>query len=219
MVIQTEDCNVFWESKNAKDCIFLHNKFFACETAQLTNGTYQIIRDEQAPEMVSWQLECAILRLEYEEQTRLTEAFLQIDGRRLHGRIGENNVQWTLQPNVDGEYQLVLADVAGNRSERFLPIQTGFELPQAAAAQLQTFPNPANPEAVIAFSLPENAEPIRLKIYNVKGQCVRSWENISGSQVRWNGQNQQGETAASGIYFVQLQHSQGVLSCKMALMK
>ena len=85
-------------------------------------------------------------------------------------------------------------------------LSTGHEL-VAAELSLMNFPNPFNPETTIRFNLPE-AGKVTLNIYNIKGQKVRELINdkIAAGQhsVVWNGKDEGGKQAASGVYFYRL---------------
>lgn len=71
----------------------------------------------------------------------------------------------------------------------------------------QNFPNPFNPETTISYELPASSQ-VTLTIFNMKGQVIRSL--VSGQMsagfhsVVWNGKNDLGQNAASGIYLYQL---------------
>lgn len=70
------------------------------------------------------------------------------------------------------------------------------------------FPNPFNPSTTISFRLPETAD-IRLSIYNVIGQKIRTLANASLASglhtFEWNGKNDFGQDVVSGIYIYQLE--------------
>jgi hypothetical protein len=72
----------------------------------------------------------------------------------------------------------------------------------------QNFPNPFNATTTICYQLPE-ASPVVLQIYNARGQLVRTLvhqEQTTGRhRVVWNGQDEHGADAASGVYFCSLQ--------------
>ena len=74
-------------------------------------------------------------------------------------------------------------------------------------ALLQNFPNPFNPETTIGYNLAESAD-VRLQIYNVVGQVVRTLvaepQTAGRYQVRWNGMDDRGVPVSSGIYFYQV---------------
>lgn len=86
----------------------------------------------------------------------------------------------------------------------------------------EAYPNPFNPSTTLSFDLP-TAAPVRLDIYNVKGQLVRTLVNgdlPKGShKVIWNGDDASGRTVASGVYLYRLQSGDKVLTSKMMLMK
>jgi flagellar hook assembly protein FlgD len=63
-----------------------------------------------------------------------------------------------------------------------------------------------------------------LRIYNTLGQLVRTFEasNLQArgvSLVRWDGTNNSGETASSGVYFVVLNTPRGTHAAKLLMMK
>jgi len=76
-------------------------------------------------------------------------------------------------------------------------------------ALLPNFPNPANPETWIPFTLSEDAHVV-IRIYNINGQLIRTLDlghRASGVYVsmdktaHWNTRNAAGEKVASGVYF------------------
>ena len=82
--------------------------------------------------------------------------------------------------------------------------------PQAPPLQSrlhQNYPNPFNPSTTIAFDL-EKATNVEICVYNVKGQLVREilHSNLTAGShsVVWDGRDEGGKTAASGIYFIKL---------------
>jgi len=66
------------------------------------------------------------------------------------------------------------------------------------------FPNPFNPSTNIDFTL-ANELNVRIDIYNIRGQRVRTLVNeplgVGRHTVMWNGDDQQGRDVSSGIYF------------------
>ena len=85
----------------------------------------------------------------------------------------------------------------------------------------QNYPNPFNAGTVIDFDLIKTSD-VRLSIYNVLGQEVWSYneELQAGPQsIRWDGTQQNGESAASGIYFYRIQANDFVATKKMTLLK
>ena len=82
------------------------------------------------------------------------------------------------------------------------------------------YPNPFNPATSISFNLP-NPVSWSLKIYNVAGQLVRTFEGYSSGQmsVIWNGKDNSGNEVASGIYFYKLNAGNLTATKKMVLTK
>jgi hypothetical protein len=82
----------------------------------------------------------------------------------------------------------------------------------------QNFPNPFNPSTVITYSLPR-AEPVRLVVYNLLGQEVRTLVDgvrPAGSHtVRWDGTDNHGLRVAAGVYLYRLYAGSQTLTRKM----
>jgi hypothetical protein len=119
--------------------------------------------------------------------------------------------------------QVVLADQKAALipvGDQIVTVPVGFELSQ-------NYPNPFNPSTTIKFTLPEQQGganlPATLKIYNVLGKVVRTLVNepmASGDhQVVWDGKDDRGNQAASGIYFYKLRAGDFQDTKKMVLMK
>lgn len=83
------------------------------------------------------------------------------------------------------------------------------DLPGVATAYLgQAYPNPFNPQTTISYALPEAAR-VDLEVYDLAGRLVRRL--VTGEArdsgvhlVNWNGQDEAGRAAASGIYLYRL---------------
>ena len=90
-------------------------------------------------------------------------------------------------------------------------IQTTPNTPDTPTARTTTLwnarPNPFNPQTTIDFSLASSAA-VSIAIYDVKGALVKTLvdETMPAGEhsARWNGVDEQGRSAASGIYFVRM---------------
>jgi hypothetical protein len=84
------------------------------------------------------------------------------------------------------------------------------------------YPNPFNPSTTISFVLPKR-ERVEIKIYNALGQFVRGLVNeereAGENKIVWNGKDNDGRGAASGIYFYHVQSSKNFATGKMVLQK
>lgn len=86
----------------------------------------------------------------------------------------------------------------------------------------QNHPNPFNPITVIDFALP-TASQVKIDIYNVLGQKVRTLVNEEMTanyySVTWDGTNDNGQAAASGIYFYKIEAGKFQNTKKLMLLK
>ena len=91
----------------------------------------------------------------------------------------------------------------------------------------QNYPNPFNPETWIPYQLREGSNVV-IKIYSATGELVRDMElgyKPAGSYISqyrasyWNGRNEAGEYAASGIYFFTIQAAEFNAIRKMVVAK
>jgi hypothetical protein len=87
----------------------------------------------------------------------------------------------------------------------------------------QNSPNPFNPSTRIAYRLPETGD-ATLRVYNLQGQRVRTLIDgpvaAGAGEVTWDGRDDAGQSAASGIYFYELRvGDQLIQSRKMHLLK
>lgn len=84
------------------------------------------------------------------------------------------------------------------------------------------YPNPFNPATTIIYRL-DNAAEIELTVYNVKGQRIDRFQQSHHSggifSYLWNGSKENGEVAASGVYFYELRSGRFVSSKRMILIK
>jgi len=112
-------------------------------------------------------------------------------------------------------------------NEIYVDISTGVSnednraLPEKYALSQNT-PNPFNPETVIQYQLPRQAE-VRLEIYNLLGELVKTLVDEKQSagyySVSWNGKDEFGRDVASGLYFCNLKTNDFVQMRKMVLVR
>ncbi|MFH2035502.1 MAG: FlgD immunoglobulin-like domain containing protein, partial [Candidatus Zixiibacteriota bacterium] len=85
----------------------------------------------------------------------------------------------------------------------------------------QNYPNPFNPSTTIEFSMPI-AGFWEMEIFNIQGQIVRHYlgETDAGNvTIHWDGQSENGQTVASGIYFYRVNAGEYSDTKKMTLIK
>jgi len=92
---------------------------------------------------------------------------------------------------------------------------------------LVNYPNPFNPETWIPYELAEDSDVV-IRIYSVSGSLVRTLRlgyrhagvySFKGKAAHWDGRNQSGESAASGIYYYAIQAGDFTSIRKMILAK
>jgi sugar lactone lactonase YvrE len=101
----------------------------------------------------------------------------------------------------------------------------GHPLVPTAFTLFPNFPNPFNPRTTIQYYLPKETK-VTLKIYNTRGQEVRElvdeYQSAGLKSVVWDGRNNSGMTANSGVYIQRIRttdHEIPVQSRKMVLSK
>lgn len=96
-------------------------------------------------------------------------------------------------------------------------------IPAPVFSLAQNHPNPFNPSTRISFSLARSEQPAHLRIYNAKGQLVKTLlEGIqpAGPQsLVWDGRDDSGNPVSSGIYLFRLESGGESLTRKMILLK
>lgn len=129
---------------------------------------------------------------------------------------------------IDWDFAVVW-DIFENESYPFLHYQDG---PTSVSQELESipqitklignFPNPFNPETTILFNLADAGE-VKLEIFNIKGQKVRSFRvDYAGGgeqQIVWDGRDEKGRCAGSGVYLYRLIFGDTVQQSKMLLLK
>lgn len=113
----------------------------------------------------------------------------------------------------DAIIPVALNVLANDAADNKIPLITGLD---------NCFPNPFNPETKISYQLAEDSC-VRLDIYNVKGQKVKSVineEQKAGTyQVIWEGTNSAGYKVSSGIYFYRMKTDDKTFTKRMLLLK
>ena len=111
-------------------------------------------------------------------------------------------------------------------------IESAVEMPQETVSavperlELTACPNPFNSTTVVSFVLPENqvGQAVNIKIFNYLGQVVQNREiAATGMQskfdFRWDGIDEDGDAAASGIYVAVIHAGDFSKSIKITLLR
>jgi flagellar hook assembly protein FlgD len=85
---------------------------------------------------------------------------------------------------------------------------------------IQIFPNPLRPaighKLMIFSNLPANT---RLRIYTLAGELVNELNTGVSGTTSWDGTNQSGQKAASGVYYVYVQGAGDSKTLKVAVQR
>ncbi len=84
------------------------------------------------------------------------------------------------------------------------------------------YPNPFNPSTIISYDIPK-AGKVEIRIYDISGKLIRTIVNQSQAaglhKAHWDGRNEAGKKAASGIFVYTVKFGKICLSKKMILLK
>ena len=98
---------------------------------------------------------------------------------------------------------------------------TDAEIPKATTLS-DNFPNPFNPVTRIAFGLKEKGH-VKMRVYDVSGRLVRvlvdEIREAGAYEVLWDGNNNEGRSTASGIYFCRMEAADYERTLKMVLLR
>ena len=87
------------------------------------------------------------------------------------------------------------------------------------------YPNPFNPETRVVYGVPDNLtgdESMRLDIYNVEGKLIRTLDvdpNPGWHEVQWDGKDERGVVASTGLYLTRFAVGSMVTTGKMTMVK
>ena len=84
------------------------------------------------------------------------------------------------------------------------------------------YPNPFNPQTKVLLAMHE-AGPVTVRVYDVQGRLVRTLHDgalaAGRHELPWNGTDDAGRAAPSGVYFVRMAHAGGVDQQRLSLVK
>ncbi len=129
-------------------------------------------------------------------------------------------------------YKLVDVDMNGVRSghgpvsARPQAVDQPGDTRVPSAFYLKNYPNPFNPQTTIVFDLSsfnQDAVPVTLAVYDLTGKKIRTLYqgelNAQTHRFIWNGRNDAGQLAPSGIYLYRLVSPKVTVTRKMTFMK
>ena len=125
----------------------------------------------------------------------------------------------TLSPYVGVYY---LDDVSMTLDSAITSVETAGSGTVPVQFEIGNYPNPFNPQTTIHFSI-DRTENVKVMIYDIRGRAIRTLVNktLNGGiyNTVWDGKNDSGNAAASGIYFAMLRSGEKVKIHKMMLVR
>jgi hypothetical protein len=172
--------------------------------------------------VVSWELSSAEenLRFAVLRSVRPADEYVEIEDAAV-ARSGSSYSfkDSRLEPGAIYRYRVDVIDETGRRE---LFETDAVAAPSMPLALHQNHPNPFNPSTTISYYLPEKAR-IRLEVYDIAGRRVATLDDGERERgahaVVWNGMDERGNPAASGVYFGRLAAGKETLSRKMVLLR
>ena len=126
-----------------------------------------------------------------------------------------------LVAGADPSTALALTEVQLNEGRIEALFQAGSALPTVLALY-PNYPNPFNPQTTLRYDLPRPGQ-VQLTIYNLVGQRVRTLvdrhQQAGHYRLTWDGKDDAGFAAASGLYLYRLESETGSLVRKMLMVK
>jgi hypothetical protein len=128
---------------------------------------------------------------------------------------GDNYYYWLIAHSVDGTRETFFL---GNVMLR--NCEPNDNQPQNTSV-ISVFPNPLPLNTDVAFDISvKEHETAIFKIFNIRGQLVRSWDLRAGRQIKkWNQRDNNNRIVPTGVYFYQLQSQSTNIVQKMMIVK
>lgn len=130
----------------------------------------------------------------------------------------------SLEAIVNMDKMVVTADVPVIGSIQLVmnPAKKGVNALPTEYALHQNYPNPFNPATTLKYDLPEDAQ-MTLKVFDILGREVitlaNEFKKAGHYSVKWTGQDNHGNSVATGIYFCQFNTENYSKTLKMVLVK
>jgi len=126
---------------------------------------------------------------------------------------------WNITAVYDGDWESEFSETVGygpgpSSDPNLIPLVTVLD---------GNYPNPFNPETTISFSVTQNSDFVTLKIFNIKGQKIKTLINeilpAGNHSVVWDGTDDHDKKVSSGVYLYKMQAGNYLETKKMILMK
>ena len=116
----------------------------------------------------------------------------------------------------------LISQVFGNLFNESSPADDPALTPVSGFRLYPSYPNPFTRETFIPIESKDSSSPLKVEVYNLKGQIVRVLYNslpAAKTQLSWDGKDAFGKAVSTGIYFIKVQQGTKVQSRKVLLLK
>ncbi|MCE5251893.1 T9SS type A sorting domain-containing protein, partial [bacterium] len=131
--------------------------------------------------------------------------------------LKDDSYFWSIYEDAQGIKWLGTANMLTSVGTKAAPLKKSIAHPMQMKIT-GNYPNPFNPDTTIEFYIPED-ERIDISVYSITGQKIRTLlvqEMQAGTHtVAWNGKDDKGILASSGVYFFRLEAGKAVLNHRM----
>ncbi|MCK9309310.1 MAG: endonuclease [Candidatus Cloacimonetes bacterium] len=125
---------------------------------------------------------------------------------------GANYCYWLKALTLDGrEYFFGPSSIVVN------PSSASDDTQSPALQDVKLYPNPFAASVKIEYNLKNNAA-VNIQIFNLRGQCVKSWNAIhqtGKNSLEWDGRDNRGKLAGAGIYLLKISTPDKHISSKL----
>ncbi len=150
---------------------------------------------------------------------RQVSGFYQARARDADGEVVG---QWHSIPLNGNKRQILELTLGGGMRIAGVESLAAAKAAASASGLSPNVPNPFNSTTQIVYRLAE-AAPVRLAIYNLLGQQVRTlvdeFQAAGVYQVLWDARDRQGSTVAAGVYITRLQYPGGVQTRRLLYLR
>lgn len=144
---------------------------------------------------------------------RETESYLMMDSLKS---------QWANDEISDDTIRSFINQQASSAlafsSELFNNFTPNYNSEVAAISNINLYPNPFYSKLTLEVNSPKSNN-AKVKIYNIKGQLVKTLDNVRNGKYQWNGRNNQNERIADGVYLLKYESKDETITKKVVLMK
>jgi len=172
---------------------------------------------DSTTKMDEWRL--AYFQLENDQDIDSIQTICSLSWLLIDASFSSTDIDLEVKELVEFSWNLVEVYAFGQHIE-FFPGDTTL-LPNTLELD-QNYPNPFNYYTIIEYHIPEETN-VTLSVFNISGQLISTLVNEKLPQGNyktvWKGKDNEGYTAASGVYFYQLEAGSLVKNNKMLFLK